>query len=261
VNLLQLGKDEQVTSALIVKSGDIKGKFLVMGTKKGFIKKTAFEDFANVRRNGLIAIKLRDGDSLNWVKQVDDKDEIVMVTKSGKSIKFPESDARPMGRSAQGVIGIRIKAEDELVEMDVISTAKAETAKLLVVMENGLGKSSDVASYRSQHRGGTGVLTAKVTAKTGKVIGAIVLTDETDSDIILLSKEGQVIRLNTKNIPTLGRATQGVYVMRMNKDDRVVSMSILPNQENIIIPENLSGEADSEKPAVAEQETLVELED
>ena len=257
VNLLQLGRDEQVTSALIVKEGDIKGKFLVMGTTQGFVKKTAFEDFANVRRNGLIAIKLREGDSLNWVKQIDEKEEVVMVTKSGKAIKFPQSDVRPMGRSAQGVIGIRIKPDDELVEMDVISEKATATAKLLIVMENGLGKSSDVASYRSQHRGGTGVLTAKVTAKTGKVVGAIVLTDETDNDIILLSKDGQVIRLNTKNIPTLGRATQGVYVMRMNKDDMVVSMSTLPNQENIMGADAGVELEDADGASKVEQETLV----
>jgi DNA gyrase subunit A len=259
VNLLQLGKDEQVTSALIITEGDVKGKFLMMATTKGFVKKTSFEEFANVRRNGLIAIKLREDDELKWVKQVNDKDEVIMVTQSGKSIKFAESDVRPMGRSAQGVIGIRIKSADKLVEMDILSVENLdESAKLLVVMENGLGKSSAVADYRSQKRGGTGVLTAKVTSKTGKVVGAIVLTESTDNDLILLSKEGQAIRLNCKNIPTLGRATQGVYVMRMNKDDKVVSMSVLPNQE--LSPEDIiEGEEGAAMGAenVPEQEELV----
>lgn len=219
-----------------------------MATKQGFIKKTEFADFLNVRRNGLIAIKLRDGDSLQWVKQVSQKDEVVMVTESGKSIRFPAEDVRPMGRSAQGVIGIRIKADDNLVEMDVVQDL---TARLLVVMENGLGKSSEIKDYRQQHRGGTGVLTAKVTAKTGKVIGAIVLTDTTNNDLILLSKEGQAIRLNVKKIPTLGRATQGVYIMRMNDDDKVVSMSVVPSEQEI---DDEIGEAiGQEESAVPEQ--------
>lgn len=257
INLLQLGKNEHVTSALIVKEGDVKCKYLMMATKRGFIKKSTFEDFSNVRRNGLIAIKLREDDELIWVKQIDEKDEVIMVTESGKSIKFEESDVRPMGRSAQGVIGIRIKEKDKLVEMDVLpSTLGEDEAKLLVVMENGLGKSSQVSTYRSQKRGGTGVLTAKVTAKTGKVIGALVLTEDTNNDLILLSKEGQAIRLNTKNIPTLGRATQGVYIMRLNGPDKVVSMSVLPNQDLDLdeLSEEGLEDGDSKSP---EQEALV----
>jgi len=254
INLLQLDKDEHVTSALIVKEGDVKGKYLIMATEKGFVKKTSFEDFSNVRRNGLIAIKLRDGDALKWVKQIDEKDEVILVTESGKSIKFEENDVRAMGRTAQGVIGIRIKNDDKLIEMDVLSSELPEgEGKLLVVMENGLGKSSEVSSYRLQKRGGTGVLTAKVTKKTGKIVGALILTSKTDNDLILLSKEGQAIRLNTKNIPTLGRATQGVYIMRLKAEDKVVSMSVLPNQD--LSNDEASDAEGSEQAALPIEET------
>ncbi len=226
VNLLQLQDGETVTA--ILNAGEqFSGQYLFMATKNGTIKKTSVEDFKNVRKSGLIAIKLRDGDSLEWVKECSDGDEVMIITRNGKSIKFNEKDSRPMGRPSIGVRGIRVKEGDTVVEMDVIKDA--ETAKLLVVMENGLGKMTSVGSYRSQTRGGTGVKTANITSKTGKIIGAKIIEKTTDADLILVSKSGQVIRLHSSNIPSQGRATQGVYLMRMRPNDKVASISLIEN--------------------------------
>lgn len=224
VNLLQLQEDECVTA--ILKTGEkIEGEYLFMATEKGTVKKTKAEDFKNVRKSGLIAIKLRDDDSLQWVKESSKDEEIIIVTKSGKSIRFQEDDARAMGRSSIGVRGIKLKGGDKVVEMDIIKDK--ETAELLVVMENGLGKMTKMDNYRIQSRGGTGVKTANVTTKTGNVIGAKVIDKDTKSDLILASKSGQIIRMNCKHIPSQGRATQGVYLMRMRPNDKVASISTI----------------------------------
>ena len=231
VNLLELGRDEYITSVLTVLADeDPKGKCLMMCTEDGTIKKTDFEQFNNVRKSGLIAIKLKDGDHLKWVKPVANEQEVIIVTKKGKSIRFLESDVRAMGRSTQGVTGIRLKSDDKVVEMDILRGGDDE--KLFVVMENGLGKSSMVADYRTQKRGGTGVKTANVSEKTGDIVGAIVLRDGESSDVLLLSKLGQALRMSTEDIPTQGRSTKGVYLMRMKESgDAVTSMSVLPDQK------------------------------
>jgi len=231
VNLLPLEKGERITSVLVAPHGSDKAKFLIMGTINGTVKKTAFEEFKRVRRNGLIAIKLRDEDSLEWVKEVDEGSQVVMVAKNGKSIRFDEADIRSTGRSSMGVRGMRLKPEDTVVEMDVV---KDPEAVLLVVMENGLGKATKITSYRQQNRGGTGVFTAKITKKTGSIVGAKVLTSGMQSDLLMLSKNGLAIRMAVNKIPTIGRATQGVYIMRMkDKTDKVVSISLLPNAESL----------------------------
>jgi DNA gyrase subunit A len=254
VNLLPLQKDESVTSVLIVPSKQDKGQFLIMGTKNGTIKKTAFKDFENVRRGGLIAIKLKEGDSLNWVKEVNKDDEVVMVTRDGKCIRFQEEEVRPMGRTAQGVRGIKLKTDDLVIEMDVL---KDDQAKLLVVMENGLGKATALKNYRAQHRGGTGVKTANVTAKTGKVIGTVVIKSDTENDILLLSQKGIAIRLSAQKVPSQGRATQGVYIMRLKGDDKVTSLSVLPNTEEIKNEQDqLAAAADTKKTKAPKQAKL-----
>ncbi len=232
MNLLPMSKEEYVTSVMIIPEDPkaIKGQFLLMGTRRGTVKKTSFEEFTNVRKSGLIAIKLRDGDTLNWVKSVNEGDEVVIVTEKGKCIRFMEDEVRPMGRAATGVRGIALKESDRVVEMDAV---KNEGAKLLVVMENGLGKSTGLNNYRQQHRGGTGVKTANVTSKTGSVIGAVVVRKDSDKDLLLLSRKGQAIRLSASKVPSQGRATQGVYVMRLNGPDKVVSLSVLPNSDQI----------------------------
>ena len=225
-NLLELGKNEYITSVLTLDTDtDFNESSLFMATRKGFVKKTGLDQYKNVRRSGLIAIKLREDDELSWVKPVKEGQEVVMATKFGKAIRFSESDARGMGRSAQGVIGMKLKEGDMIVEMDVISDPQA---KMLVVMENGLGKITNLSAYRNQKRGGTGVKTANLTKKTGNLVGAVVLEKGYEPDLLLLSRDGQVLRLNIKDIPTMGRSTQGVYVMRMKSDDIVSSMSALP---------------------------------
>jgi len=227
VNLIQLSERERVTAMLIVKEG-FKGQYLMMATKKGTIKKTKIEAFANVRKNGLIAIKLRDGDSLEWVRGVSKENEVVIVTREGKSIRFKEDNVRSMGRTSMGVRGIRLKGDDYVVEMDIVFT---QEASLFVVMENGLGKNSKITNYRLQNRGGTGIKTAKVTSRTGKVAGAKILEKFYEGDAILISKKGQIIRMNLKDIPTRGRSTQGVYLMRLKKSDHVSTLSIIRTDE------------------------------
>ncbi|MFA5820873.1 MAG: DNA gyrase subunit A [Candidatus Gracilibacteria bacterium] len=228
VNLLQLQEDEVVTAILNTKA-KFSSDYLFMATTKGTVKKTPTKDFENVRKSGLIAIKLRPNDSLDWVKECSDKDEATIVTHEGKSIRFKTEDARPMGRPSIGVRGIKLKGTDRVVEMDIVKDPN--TAELLVIMENGLGKMTGFLNYRLQARGGSGVKTANVTPKTGKVIGAKVLGKDTDGDLIIVSKSGQLIRLHSKNIPSQGRATQGVYLMRMKPSDKVASISLVENLE------------------------------
>ena len=227
VNLLQLGENEIVTAMLII-IDKFAGKYLFMATIKGTVKKTAVEDFVNVRRSGLIAIKLRDGDSLEWVREVNPGNEIMIVTKNGKCIRFDEKNVRNMGRASMGVRGIKLKDKDCVVEMEAVVSKEA---KLFVLMENGLGKSSLVTNYRLQTRGGSGVITAKITGKTGLVVGAKVIEQNYEGDVIIISKKGNIIRMNISGIPALGRATQGVHLMRLKAGDKVSSISVIRTDE------------------------------
>lgn len=234
VNLLQLQDGETITS--ILNAGEkYSGEFLFMTTTKGTVKKTPVEDFKNVRKNGLIAIKLRSDDSLEWVRQTSAGNEVMIVTREGKCIRFNEKDVRPMGRPSIGVRGIRVKGGDCVVQMDIVPNP--ETTELLVIMENGLGKMSKVTDYRFQGRGGSGVKTANVTEKTGKVVGAKTIEKGMDADLILMSKSGQTIRMHTGNIPSQGRATQGVYLMRLRPKDKVASLSLVEVSEDNENPE------------------------
>ncbi len=236
VNLLQLTKDETVTAMLVVRNEEFKGQHLVMTTKDGTIKKTSVDQFKNVRKSGLIAIKLRDGDSLNWVRQTNEGDKVMIITREGKCIQFDESDVRGMGRASMGVRGIKLRDSDSVVEMDIVRSPEAE---LLVLMENGLGKRTPVAEYREQNRGGSGVKTANLNQKTGKLVGAKVLNPDTHGDLIIVSKKGVMIRTNLKNVPKRGRATQGVYIMRTKANDYVASLSLILKD-----PEEVAEEAE-----------------
>ncbi|MCC6643713.1 DNA gyrase subunit A, partial [Candidatus Peregrinibacteria bacterium] len=230
VNLLQLMENEVVTG--ILPTGEkLTGSNLIMCTTKGTIKKTKVEDFANVRKSGLIAIKLRDGDMLHWVRQISNTQEVIIVTKQGKSIRFKEEDVSATGRASMGVRGIKVKDGDEVVDMDVVKDPK--NTDLLVIMENGLGKSSNISEYRLQTRGGTGVKTANITAKTGKIVGAKIVPEGSNDDLIIISKLGQVIRLKLSSIPSQGRTTQGVYLMRMNGGDQVASTTIVEETKKV----------------------------
>ena len=221
VNLLQLQPEEKVTEILNLSRSE--GEHIFMCTTGGTVKKTTLDQFTNIRRSGLIACGIRPGETLQWAKISGAEDEVFIVTKDGKSIRFPEADVRAMGRTASGVRGIRLKESDSVVEMDIL---KNDEARLLVVMENGLGKMSKVSEYRGQSRGGAGVKVANITKKTGKVAGAGVISNDLEGDLLIVTKQGQTIRTPLKGIKTAGRATQGVILMK-SKGDLVSSISII----------------------------------
>ena len=228
VNFLQLAPEEKVTAIL---SNDETAKFnyLMFVTKNGLIKKTEIEKFSNVRRSGLISLKLKDGDSLRWVKPTAGKDEVVLITSNGQSIRMQEKNIRSMGRSASGVRGIRLKNDDEIVGMSIINKDQSNKDKLAIVMENGFGKKTELKAYKTQGRGGSGIKTAKITSKTGKIVSAFIVDEENKAkDVIIISTGAQVIRLSLKNVPTIGRATQGVRLMRFKKaEDKVASVTVV----------------------------------
>lgn len=226
VNFLQLSQEENVT-AIIPFNKEDNFKYLLMTTEMGTVKKTPMEDFDNVRRSGLIAIKLAKGDMLKWVEATTGEDEIVITTAKGQAIHFKEKDVRPMGRSAAGVRGIKLKKDDKVVGMDAVFKNQKGN-QLLIITENGYGKRSDLKQYKVQKRGGSGIKTANVTSKTGNVVGAnIVNVDEMEEDLILSSQKGQIIRIPLNSVSVLGRATQGVRVMKPNAGDKVSATTVL----------------------------------
>src|SRR3989344_3951213 len=228
VNFLQLAPNEKVTELLGM--SDLSHiKYLVMVTTRGNTKKTALEDFANVRRSGLIAIKLKLDDNLEWVKPSDGSDEIMIATKQGQAIRFKEKDVREMGRTASGVRGIRLHGDDEVVSMDVVDS-KNKNLEFFSIGENGLGKRTPLSQYKIQGRGGSGIKTAAITDKTGKLIHARVVdaVEAKEHDLVMMSSKGQTIRLPFKSIPVTGRATQGVRLMRFKEaGDHVASVTML----------------------------------
>ncbi len=231
VNFLQLAPEEKISAILSVKElGEADFKYLVMVTRAGVIKKVDLKDFDNVRRSGLIAIKLKDGDRLEWVKPSSGNDEIILITAVGQAIRFREKNVRAMGRAATGVRGIRLKGKDEVIGMDVIDPALVtkNLLDLFVLMENGFGKRTNLKNYKIQGRGGSGIKTAKTTPKTGKIISGFITSSKDERDLIIISKYGQVIRLPFKSVSTLGRATQGVRLMRFKEaDDRAASVTFV----------------------------------
>ena len=231
VNLLNLGGNESVTSILDISKN--LGEHLFFCTEQGVVKRTDMELFQNIRTNGLIAVKLKDDDVLRWVKPSSTGDQVFLVTSHGKGIRFEGDEVRSMGRSASGVRGIRLKLDDEVVGMDIVSAEDA-TSQLLVVMENGLGKMTTITDYKTQGRGGSGMKTANVTKKTGKVVSGRVLAENFDGDLILSAKSGQAIRLPASTVPSQGRATQGVILMKLPKDDVLSSLSIIPAEKDLL---------------------------
>jgi len=224
VNFLQLPSQEKITSVLPL--GKISSfKYLFFATEKGLVKKVKLEEFANVRRSGLIAIKIKEDDRLIWTKPTTGTDSIQLVTAQGQAIHFKEVDVRDMGRSAAGVIGIRLRRDDKMVGMGVINEGKVKGKQVLSVMANGYGKRTDMNLYKIQGRGGSGIKTAKVTDKTGKLTNAFVVDKEkmVDKDLVIISEKGQVIRLPFKSISELGRDTQGVRLMRFKEGDDIVA--------------------------------------
>ncbi len=227
VNLLSLDPGEKI-SAVIPIQNFAEGKYLLMSTKNGLIKKTSLLEYNTARKTGLQGITLKDNDELISVRLTDGEDNIVLVTRNGMSITFDEKDVRPMGRTAQGVIGIRIDEDDEVIGME--SVIAGAQATLLAITENGFGKRTELDEYRVQNRGGKGVVTYKITPKTGKLVGVRISTEL--EDVMLITDKGTVIRLKVKDISVLGRSTQGVTLMRTSDGGKVVSIeTVTPEEE------------------------------
>ena len=226
VNLLSLDAGEKV-SAVIPIQNFAEGKYLLMATKNGLIKKTALAEYNSARKTGLQGITLKEDDELIAVRLTDGEDNVVLVTRNGMCITFDEKDVRPIGRVSQGVIGIRIDEDDEVIGMEsIISGGKAT---LLAITENGFGKRTELDEYRVQNRGGKGVITYKITPKTGNIVG-IRVTNE-DDDAMLITNSGTIIRIKVKDVSILGRATQGVTLMRTSENEKVVSIETLAPEE------------------------------
>ncbi|MFZ2836048.1 DNA gyrase subunit A [compost metagenome] len=229
VNLLQLQPEEKITSIIRHEKDAKDDGYLFMATTQGTIKKTPLKDYANIRTNGLIAIKLDDGDELRWIKKTTGENDVIVSTSAGQAVRFNESDARPMGRAARGVRGVRLRPNDCVVGMDIVDNDKLS---LLVISQNGYGKATKVANFPSHKRGGVGIKAAVVTAKTGPIISVRTLDPEA-SEVLLISNKGQAIRVGLKDIPTLGRTTQGVRIMRMGENDKVSSIGLMPEQSQV----------------------------
>ena len=230
VNLLNLEAGEKI-SAIIPIQNFADGKYLLMGTRDGLIKKTPLKEYDSNRRTGLMGITLKDDDELIDVRMTDGQDNVVLVTRKGLSITFDEKDVRPVGRTAQGVIGMRLDDDDYVVGMEPIIAGS--TATLLTITENGFGKRTELDEYRVQNRGGRGVITYKITPKTGEIVG-IKIVDGTE-DVILITDTGTIIRLNSGEISVLGRSTQGVTLMRTNEGKVVSIEKIIDKDEDYVI--------------------------
>lgn len=226
VNLLSLEAGEKISTIIPIQNF-AEGKYLLFATKQGLIKKTQLSEYNSTRTTGLVAITLKDDDELIDVRLTDGEDNVVLVTREGLAITFDEKDVRPVGRSAQGVIGIRLNDEDEVIGMESIIQGSNET--LLAITENGFGKRTELDEYRVQIRGGKGVITYKVTPKTGRIVGIRIVKE--DDDVMLITDTGTIIRINVKEISVLGRSTQGVTLMRTN-EGKVVSIEKVTEKED-----------------------------
>ena len=229
VNLLRLDNGEKISAVIPITTFD-DGKYLLMATKSGLIKKTALKEYDSSRKTGLLSITLKDDDELIDVRLTDGEDNVVLVTSKGLSITFDEKDVRPVGRSAQGVIGMRLDDKDFVIGME--SVLNNENATLLAITENGFGKRTELTEYRVQKRGGRGVITYKITPKTGDIVGIRIATG--DEDVMLITDKGTIIRMKVEEISILGRSTQGVTLMRTNDGGKVVSIETIKNEDGEI---------------------------
>lgn len=224
VNLLQLQPEEKVSSVINITKTNSQGT-LFMCTVRGVVKKTPFEQYKNVRQSGLIAINLDDGDELKWIRMTNSDNEIIISTLQGQAIRFHEKDVRPMGRVSRGVRGIRLRAGDQVIGMDIVE----EGANIFVISKFGYGKRTKVSQFTPHARGGVGIRSAVVNSKTGDLMGVKRLVDDSQ-EVLIISTAGQTIRLGLKDIPELGRATQGVRIMRLNDGDTVASLALVDKQ-------------------------------
>jgi len=226
VNLLQLQPEEKITAIIKHEKNANDDGYLFMATKKGTVKKTPVKDYANIRTNGLIAIKLDEGDELRWIKRTTGENDVIISTSAGQAIRFNEKDTRPMGRSARGVRGVRLRPNDSVVGMDIVT---GDDQTLLVVSEKGFGKRTKVSNFPSHKRGGVGIKAAVVTAKTGPIISVQTIDPEI-TEALLVSQSGQTIRLGLSDIKLLGRTTQGVTIMRLSDGDAVSSIGLMADR-------------------------------
>jgi DNA gyrase subunit A len=228
MNFIQLSDEEKVTSILPMPK-DVKameGLSLMMITKNGTVKKSSADSFKDVRRNGLIAIRLEDNDELLSTLFVSGDDSVILTTQNGQSIRFDHNDVREMGRTAAGVIGMKLDKGDHIVASDKI-VGGTKGAELLIMTANGYGKKTKLSEYKIQKRGGSGIKTVKVTEKTGKLMVARVVSPGEAEELLAVSKASQVIRTEVSSIPTLGRDTQGVRIMKLREGDSVATFNLL----------------------------------
>lgn len=240
VNLLQLLEGEKVTTCFPVEVDQ--AKYLVLCTKNGIIKKTALSEFTNIRRGGLIAQNLREDDELISALITSGNDELIVATYRGKCIRFDEKDVRPMGRTATGVKVITLSADDFVVSLELIDEGK----EVLTVTEFGMGKRTDASEYRKQNRGGKGVASMNVTPRTGYIAAQHVVTGQGEEDLMLIRNDGTIIRMNVNDIRKVGRHTQGVKLMRVEEEMRVVSAAVVPHEEDSDMPLDETVEQDAQ---------------
>jgi len=230
VNLVQLGPDEKITSAIAVQDFDpekTKDQYLLMCTRKGLIKKTRLEEFAEMRKSGIIAIGLGEGDVLVDAKLADNKREVMVGTKDGMSIRFPVEQVREVGRPGKGVIGIRLGKSDQVMGMEVVDPSKKQT--LVTACVNGYGKRTALTEYRDQNRGGSGIITIKTSDRNGEVVGIKLVTDE--DDLMFMSEQGMAVRVRVKDLSTIGRNTQGYRLVRLEEGDKLASVAPVVAEE------------------------------
>lgn len=224
INLLNLSGGEKVSAVIPIRRIDDE-KYLIMATREGYIKKTSIEEYDNIHKNGLMAIGLGEGDELIGVELTNGNNEVIISTKEGMAIRFPEEDVRPMGRTAHGVKAITLNSGDKVIDMELVD----ESADLLMVSENGYGKRTPLKEYRSQSRGGKGIITMKITDKTGPL--AAIKVVHADDEIMMITSDGIIIRLGVKGIPIQGRNTQGVTLMKVENGQRIVSLAKFESEE------------------------------
>lgn len=235
LNFLEISPQDKIMSLFSLGKKDIEEgvKNLIIVTKQGIIKKSPLSEFENIRRSGLIAITLKKGDYVKKVAKTTGQDEIILITKKGQAIRFKEKQIRVMGRQASGVRGIRLKKGDEVIGMEIIKVKNEKTKEqsfdkehLLVVMENGYGKRTEIKEYRLQGRGGSGIKTARITSKAGEIVSSWLLSGD-EEDLIVISRKGRVIRVEIKSISKLSRATQGVRIIKLEDGDKVASITCI----------------------------------
>lgn len=223
VNLINVEQGEKVTAVLTTRSKGEQSKFMFMCTKSGTVKKTPLLEYANIRKNGLVAIKLDQNDILGWVHPTTGENDLVIVSKKGQSIRFSEKQVKPTHRDTSGVRGIKLSKEDEVVSLNIL---EKEESELLVIMENGLGKKTKTSAWKKQGRGGSGVKAAQVTQKTGQIVTAQILDKKMDT-LVLTSTKGQLIKMDLNEVPILQRQTQGVILMRVKEGEKVAAATVV----------------------------------